>query len=86
VELSGRNVELQIGVIAVEGLGRLDEHALAAAVHDELVRIVGARGLPEGLRARAGTLRVPALNVPREANGAALGAAVGRAIYGALAR
>jgi hypothetical protein len=86
VELSGRNIELRIGVIAVEGLGRFDEHTLAAAVHDELVRIVGARGLPDGLRARAGTLRAPALDVPPQANGGALGAAVGRAVYGALAR
>jgi hypothetical protein len=86
VELSGRHVELEIGTIVVEGLGRFDERDLAAGVRGELVRMVGAHGLPDGLHAAARTVRAPALEAPPGASGGALGAAVAQAVYGALGR
>jgi hypothetical protein len=84
VELGGRRVEIAIGTIVIEGMGRLDEGAVAAGVAGELVRMVGARGLPDELRSASGTLRATPFDAPAEVSGGGLGAAVGRAVYGAL--
>ena len=86
MELSGRQVQLEIGTIVVEGLGRLDERALAAGVRAELVRMMSAHGLPDGIPSTVRTLQAPALAAPIGASGGSIGAAVGRAIYGALRR
>jgi hypothetical protein len=86
VELGGRQVEIAIGTIVIEGLGRFDERALAAGVRRELVRMVGARGLPDGLPGGARVLQAAPFDAPAGASGGALGAAVGRSVYGALRR
>jgi hypothetical protein len=85
VELGDRHVELEIGTIVVDGLGRIEEQALAAGVSAELVRLVSAHGLPYGLPVAARTLEAPALDGVQSSSGA-LGAAVGQAVYGALWR
>jgi hypothetical protein len=85
VELGDRHVELEIGTIVVDGLGRIEEQALVAGVSAELVRLVSAHGLPDGLPGAARTLQAPALDCVQSSSGA-LGAAVGRAVYGALSR
>jgi hypothetical protein len=86
VELGNCQVELEIGTIVVEGLGRVDERALAAGAESELARMLATRGLPDGLPGTARTLRASPFEAPSGRSGAALGAAVGRAIYGALGR
>ena len=86
MELGDRHIELEIGTIVVEGLGRIEEQALMAGVRTELVRLVSAHGLPDGLPEAAPTLRAPALDGVEAKSGDALGAAVGRAVYGALSR
>ena len=84
MELGGRRVEIAIGTIVIEGTGRLDEGAVAAGVQGELVRMLGDRGLPDDLHGASGTLRATPFDAPAEVSGGALGAAVGRAVYGAL--
>jgi hypothetical protein len=84
VELGDRHVEFEIGTIIIEGLGSIEERALAAGVTTELMRLVSAHGLPDGLSGVARTLQAPALEGAESSSGGALGAAVGRAVYGAL--
>jgi hypothetical protein len=84
VGVGDRQIELEIGTIVVEGLGRIEEQALVSGVRTELVRLVSPHGLPDGLSGAAPTLRAPALEGVEAKSGGALGAAVARAVYGAL--
>jgi hypothetical protein len=81
-------VEIHIGRLILEGIEPGSERALAMALRRELGRQWASQGVP-GAIARGGALRrVSAGEVvlPAGMNGAAAGAALGRAIYAGLKR
>jgi hypothetical protein len=84
VELSDRSVRVEIDALVFDGLEPRDRGAVVHAAELELGRLLGERGVPP-LLAESGEhrmLRGPSVGIAHD--GAALGAEVARAVYGAL--
>ena len=82
--IGGRVVEVRIDELALEGVGPLDRNRVAAAATRELERLLGERGAWAGgattVDVGAGTLE------PAGAGADEVGAAIGKAVHGQVAR
>jgi len=80
------NIELSIESLIIHGLSG-DRAAVAAAVEQELTRLLADRGLPPGLANGGGAISAspPPVRVPHGLRPAAIGAHVAKAIYASVA-
>ena len=81
------DVDVHIGTLSIEGMGRATDHAAtAAAVERSLVRLLGERPLPDRLTRsdRVASLDGGEIDVAQDAVGHSLGASIASAVYRSL--
>jgi hypothetical protein len=80
------SVELHVESLVLAGFRPEDRHRIGAALQGELARLLAERGVPPGLDGGvdAAVLRAAAVDLPRDAHPAAVGARLARSVYGAL--
>lgn len=78
--VSSASVELQIDSIVFHGFSHSEGHRAAAALQQELTRLISAHGLPEITSAK----RVDAGDIPAAARPELTGARAARALHGGL--
>ena len=82
------NVELQIDELILHGFDPRERQRIGAAVQQELTRLLGAQGVPQGLAqgGRFEQVNAGAFTVAPGMSAEAIGAQVAQAVYGGLSR
>ncbi|HEX9372632.1 MAG TPA: hypothetical protein VF897_16595 [Roseiflexaceae bacterium] len=81
------NIELSIEKLILHDMPLAQRHQVAAAIEQELARLLAERGVPPDLAARGGSIPIDAARVEISAGlrPEAIGAQVAESIYGSLA-
>jgi hypothetical protein len=84
--MNGRNVELHIEELVLDGFGDVDQAVLQQALHGEIARIIGDRGIaaPGSASVQVPDISVNELSLPRSSDSAAIGTRIAQVIAGGL--
>jgi hypothetical protein len=82
------NIELHVEELALQGFPPVDRHRISEAVQRELTRLLSDQGLPASLEAGREFSQVDggSFQLSTGSRAGSVGADIGRAVYGGLAK